>query len=295
MKLEYKPENETREEKEEFENALEQGMTVSEQIHSQSSKMKDKPFKEKFEYFWEYYKLPVIGIIVGAVIIFSITKAIVTAKDYCFVAMLVNSANIDTEKMSESFAGYAGLDLDRYNCYINANEAENMMNSSAADYGPATRFAALMAAKDLDCVVYDSMVFNNKAVNDVFADLNKILSDEDIEKYKDSFYYIDGEIMKKVSEDLAFGDAYNEERGTYDDQLKDLEYHMNPLAMADPVPVGIVLVDSPFATVMDSYYDLIPVFAVTQNTQRLDTAIVFLHYLTDGSVDFYSLRQFKDL
>lgn len=292
MRLEYRPENGSREEKEEYENALEQGMTVSEQIHSQSSKMKDKPFKEKLEYFWEYYKLPVIGIIVGAIIIFSIIKAIVTAKDYCFVAMLVNSANIDTAKMSESFAGYAGLDIEKYNCYINANEAENMMNSNAADYGPATRFAALIAAEDLDCVVYDSMVFNNKAVNDVFADLTKILSDEDIKKFEDSFYYIDREIMKKVSEDLAFGDAYNEERGTYDDQLEDLEYHMNPSAMADPVPVGIVINDSPMATQMDSYFEMIPVFAITQNTQRLDAAIAFLHYLTDDSVDFKSMRMY---
>ena len=267
-------------------------MTVSEQIHSQSSKMKDKPFKEKLEYFWEYYKLPVIGIIVGAIIIFSIIKAIVTAKDYCFVAMLVNSANIDTAKMSESFAGYAGLDLDRYDCYINANEAENMMNSNAADYGPATRFAALLAADDLDCVVYDSMVFNNKAVNDVFADLTKILSDEDIKKYEDNFYYIDKEIMKKVSEDLAFGDAYNEERGTYDDQLKDLEYHMDPSSMADPVPVGIVISESPMAKQMDSYFEMIPVFAITQNTKRLDPAIAFLHYLTDDSVDFTSMRMY---
>ena len=292
MKLEYKPENEIREKKEGYENALEQGMTVSEQIHSQNEKMKDKPFKEKFEYFWEYYKLPVIGVIIGAIIIFSIIKAIVTAKDYCFVAMLVNSANIDTVKMSESFAGYAGLDTDKYNCYISANEAENMMNSNAADYGPATRFAALLAADDLDCVVYDSMVVNNKAVNDVFADLRKILSDEDLKRYEDRFYYIDNEIMKKVSEDLAFGDAYNEERGTYDDQLKDLEYHMNPSAMADPVPVGIVMTDSPMAKQMDSYYELLPVFAITQNTKRLDSAIAFLHYLTDDSVDFTSMRMY---
>ncbi len=292
MRLEYKPENEIREEKEEYENVLTQGTTVSEQIKTQNEKMKDKPFREKFEYFWEYYKLPVIGTIVGVIILFSIIKAIVTAKDYCFVAMLVNSSNIDTEGISESFGGYAGLDLDKYDCYINANDPENLMNSNASDYGAATRFAALLASSDLDCVIYDSMIFNNKAVSDPFFDLTKILSDEDIKEYKDRFYYIDGEIMRKVNEDLAFNDAYNEERGTYDEQLKDLEYHMDPSSMNDPIPVGIVLTDSPMVKQTDSYYDLIPVFAITQNTQRLDTAITFLHYLTDDSVDFKSLRMY---
>ena len=294
MKLEYRPDglNDPDKDKEQVQNALEQGLDMADQMKYQAEKMKDKPFKEKLSYFWEYYKMPVIGVIVGLIIVISIVKTLVSAKDYCFVAMLVNSSNIDTDVMESDFGKYAGLDLNKYECYINANESENIMSSNASDYGAATRFAALLSANDLDCVIYDSTVFNNKAVNDVFVDLTTVLGSEDIKRYEQDFYYVDREILKKVAEDLSFEDAYLSERGSLEDQKKDLEYHTNPEAMADPVPVGIVLTDTPMVKVTDSYYEMFPVFAITQNTQRLDTSIAFLHYITDDSIDFNPLRMF---
>lgn len=291
MKLEYKPEGENNiDNKEEYTNALKQGMTVHEQIMTQTEKMKDKTLKEKLYYFADYYKWPLLAIIVGVIIIVSIIKTIVTGKDYCFVAMLVNSSNVDSEAMSEDFGEYAGLDLNKYDCYINANEVENLAGSNYSDYGVATRFAALLSAGDLDCVVFDSTVFNNKAVNDVFCDISKVLSEEDIKKFEDSFYYMDRAVIKKVNEDIAYDGAYNIERGTYEEQLRDLEYHTDPEAMQDPVPVGIIITDCSMVQKIDSYYELIPVFAITQNTSRIDTAIAFLHYLYDENTEFESMR-----
>ncbi|MCR4788606.1 MAG: hypothetical protein K5888_08465 [Lachnospiraceae bacterium] len=294
MKLEYRPENapNEKEKEENIENPLEQGLSVSEQMLKQAEKMKDKPLKDKLAYFWEYYKMPFIGVIVGIIIVFSIIKAMVTAKDNCFVAMLVNSANIDTIKMSESFGEYAGLDLKKYDCYIDANDPENLLNSNASEYGAATRFTALLSAADLDCVVYDSVVFNNKAVNDVFFDLRTVLSDEDVKRFEKDFYYVDRDTQKKVSEDLSFEGAYNSTRGTVEEQKEDLEKHMDPSSMVDPIPVGIVIINSPMVKKIDSYFELFPVFAIPQNTQRLDTAIAFLHYINDDSVDFTAMRQY---
>ena len=62
--------------------------------------------------------------------------------------------------------------------------------------------------------------------------------------------------------------------------------HMDSSTMGDPVPVGIVVTDSPFATESHSYDDLVPVFGISVTTQRLDTALQFLDYLWDDTIDF---------
>ena len=61
---------------------------------------------------------------------------------------------------------------------------------------------------------------------------------------------------------------------------------MDPSTMGDPVPVGIVMTDSPFATESHSYDDLVPVFGISVTTQRMDTCLQFLDYLWDDTVDF---------
>ncbi|MCR4989952.1 MAG: hypothetical protein K6A38_03715 [Lachnospiraceae bacterium] len=291
MRLEYKPDGQKADTSKDYtENALKQGVDMQEQILTQTMKMKDRPFKEKFSYFMDYYKWAVLGVVVGLAIIISIVKAIVTNKDYCFVAMMVNSSNINSEVIGNDFGAYAGLDIEKYLSYVNTNEVENLQAAATSDYGVATRFAALLSTGDLDCVVYDSIIFNNKAVNGVFFDLTTVLPSEDIEKFKDRFYYVDNAVLKKIAEDISFEDAYNVSRGTYEEQLEDLKFHTDPSAMEDPVPVGIIVEDSPLIKGTDSYFELIPVFAIPQNTSRLDTAISFLHFLYDETVDASKYR-----
>lgn len=256
MRLEYKPENNNNElNTAPEEHVLSQGTSVNEEIRHQSKKMKDKPLKEKLSYFVEYYKWPVLAAIIIIGVLTSIIYTVVSSKDSCFYAMIVNSTNIDSEKLIEGFSTYAQLDTDHYDCLIEANSSE-VPNATGMDMSTSTRFAANISTGELDIVIYDSENFDIKSSHDLFVDLRDILSKEEIQKYEPYFYYM-------VTTDSN-----------------------------ESVPVGIVVSDSNLVSSINAYYGLTPVFGVLKNSQRIDTAVAFLNYIFDSNIDFSSMKEY---
>lgn len=285
MRLEYKPEGteDLKENKEEH--VLSQGNAVNDEIRKQGMKMKDKPFKEKFSYFMDYYKWPVIGIIGTILILCSLLKGFITHKDYCFYAMIINAVNVESSDLNDNFAEYAKLDVDNYECYIDA-ECYESITGDTADVGTTTRYAAMLTTGDLDITVYNSDLFYKKALANVYLDLRKVLSPELIAKYQDKFYYMDQKEIDNAEDDFTV-DFTKQNSGTdYDELLADVTFHMNPQNMQEPVPVGIVILDSKFVRDLECYYNSIPVFGIMINTQRQETAVAFLEYIFDENVDF---------
>lgn len=248
-------------------------------------KMKDRPFKEKVAYYVSYYKWQAIGLIVGIAIVVSIVTTIANNKDYSFVAMMVNSVNINADKINEDFERYAMLDTKDHRCYIDPNESESIGGASASEIGTATRFTAMISTADLDVAVFNSDLFFIKAYNDVFIDLREVLSPEDIAEYEDRFFYIDMVKVRKYLDDVTASASDLESIGTQEEQRSRLPLYMDPSTMEEPVPVGIVVEDSPLLQTTRAYYDTIPVFGIITNTQKADTAVTFLHYLYDPSVN----------
>lgn len=294
MKIYYEPEGTQKEitGAKEPEHTL-QGHDIKAETKDQHAKMKDKPFKEKFAYYFGYYKFHVLGIVVVTAMIISIIHAIVTNKDYCFGAIIANSNNIDSTLLSEGFCEYASLDTKTYDCYIEANEAEALSTSGNPDYAVSTRFAAMISTSDLDVTIYDSIVFYRKALNSVFMDLTLALSPEDLARFNNKLYYIDGaeiEALENTDEEIDFDVKAAFSRGTLEEQWEDVKKHMDPSTMKKPIPVGIVIDESPMITTLDAYYEMVPVFGIITNTKRLDTAVDFLHYIYEDSVDWKQMQ-----
>lgn len=293
MKIYYEPEKNN---EQPVEHTL-QGHDIHTETKNQHEKMKDKPLKEKVAYYFGYYKFHALGALLICFVIYSIIHAVVTSKNYCFGAMIVNSANIDNEKLSESFAEYADFDTNKYECYILANESESL-GTGSMDAASFTRFAALLSSKDLDITIYDSSVFYRKAIESVYLDLTTVLSPEDIEKYKDNFYYIDKKDIEEAVRRANDPDADNNNntspyRLSYEEAIKDVETHRDPSSMSNPIPVGIIIEDAPFITTLDAYYDSIPVLGIITNSERIPSAVEFIHYIYDENVNFESLQLYE--
>ena len=144
---------------------------------------------------------------------------------------------------------------------------------------------------DLDAVVFDSIVFNNYANNEVFLDLRTVFTEEELARYRDNLYYVDYAQIEAanadsnyVNEDLVSG----EDGSTMDqeDILEEAEKHRHPEAMEKPVPVGIYIDDSAFVKKSGSYGQLIPVFGFPTTTTRLDISKKYLDFLYDDSIPF---------
>lgn len=288
MKLYYQPENNT-EENTSNEHVL-QGHDIRTETKNQHEKMKNRPFKDKLIYFIDYYKFVVLGVVAAIVVLFSIIHAVATHKDYGFVSMMVNSSNIDTDTMAVSFSEYADIDTDTYDIFISANVTDGAGQDISVDSSVSTRFAALMSSQDLDVVVYDSKQFYLKALNSVYADLNSVLSKDDIEKFSDKFYYIDAKDIERAETDESIFIEAGTLNNTPDALKSNLKKHMDPSSMEEPIAIGIVITDAPFIKATDCYFERFPVFGIIVNSKRPEKAIDYLHFLYEPDVDFNMYR-----
>lgn len=293
MRLVYDPDQGKETENKPAEEHTLSGGTVLEETLDQHAKMKGKPFKEQFAYYFGYYKFHALGIIAAIGLLISLIVTIVNHKDYGFFAMIVNSSNIDNTLLAEGFAAYANIDTDEYDCYISANESELPTGYSNSDVNTSSRFVAYLSSQDLDVAIYDSDMFYRKAINLSFMDLREILSAEDLAKYEDRFFYIDMEEYNRIQNSDSLESFPDFVVGEHSEQEARLAPYLDPSTMKDPIPVGIVIEDANGIKGMNCYSEMIPVFGITGNTTRPDKAVDFLHFLYDKSIDFGVFQIYK--
>ena len=92
-----------------------QNNSIHDEIKEQNAKLKNAPFKEKLEYFKDYYLKVAIVIIAAIVIVIGIAHSIITSpSDTAFAAYLFNSTGdtYDTELL-DSFVEHEGIDTKK--------------------------------------------------------------------------------------------------------------------------------------------------------------------------------------
>lgn len=70
------------------------GNSVNDEIREQHQKMKGKSRKEKFAYFWEYYKVHTLVAILVLILGGSMIYSIATQKDIIMEAAFVNTLSL---------------------------------------------------------------------------------------------------------------------------------------------------------------------------------------------------------
>ena len=87
------------------------GNSVSDEIKAQHKKLAGKTPKEKFQYFWEYYRIPTLVTILVAAFAANLIYTIVTAKDSALSVLFINGySEMDTEAFMSGFDEYAQID-----------------------------------------------------------------------------------------------------------------------------------------------------------------------------------------
>lgn len=267
---------------------------VQDEIHEQHLKVKDMTFKEKLAYFWDYYKYHTLAAIL--IVFFAVTLGhdILSAKDYGFYGVMLNSTMLSGTKMGTAFAEYAGIDTNQYDCFIDAESTLSYTGMNEYDMATTQRLAALVQTGDLDAVVFDSVAFNNYANNEMFLDLRTVLTKEELTNYQNDLYYVDYAQIEAanadsnyMNEDLISGEDINNMDS--EDIQVEAEKHRYPEAMEKPVPVGIYITDSAFVRKSGNYSQMVPVFGFSATTTRLDIAKKYLNFLYDDSIPFENM------
>ena len=258
---------------------------VIDEIREQQLKTRDMTGKGKLEYFWYYYKVHTLVGLLILVMVITLIHDMVTAKDFIFNCVMVNSFQLDAEALENSFAEYAGLDIEKYDCYIDTSTSLSLTTYDQYNMAAVQKIMAQMQSGDLDVLVFDSEIFNNYSLHGMFMDLRTIMTDEELEKYKDQLYYVDyAEVVREAAKEL---DADELMEPVEVDVEADTLMHRHPEDMEDPMPIGIFITDSPFIEQSGSYHSsLQPVFGIVATCKRTEVAKQYVDFLWDDTVDF---------
>lgn len=265
-------------------------MAVRDDIREQWEKQKGRSLKHRLGYFMHYYLIWVLVIaglaIFAAVLIHSQLKK----KPLAYQAEMINTGAGDQEAIDgliQELAKTADIDISAKTIEINAHR---MLTPGGLytqqDIGSNTAISAEMMKGSLDAMVCDEWNFRYYVNLASFCDLRKVLGQDQLEKYKDQLYYVDitevKKLQKKTQESSDGSNALEEDpnKARKEESLDSFEMP-DPNKMDDPVPVGIVLTDSPYFKKNGIYKDTVPVFGIVNNSRHIMTSKKLLDLLMD--------------
>ncbi len=250
-------------------------MPVMDEFKEEREALKHGTLKQKWQYFLDYYKWFVIVGVLILIFAGSFLYQLITRKERAIFAALINAYELEpAAAYPETFAEYAGIDLEEYDVFFDSSMYLDSSNLAAVDENTMATTQKLMvyiAAREIDILVASESTINSYAYNETFHDLRTILSAEQIKKYEPYFYYMDQEVA----------DARNEADVTGEDYVSVPDYPSprNPEAMENPIPVGIYL--DAADGLLENYYfsDDAVILSVPANTPHSENAVKFIDFI----------------
>lgn len=228
-------------------------MPAMDEFKKQREAIKDKPLKEKLDYFWYYYKMHVFVAIFILILVVTTIRDVASQKDVAFYVAFLNSFDVDSldtdydAKFIDEFAQLTDIDLEEYDVYLDTNMYFNVAEYDQASMAAMQKFLAMSSNAEIDVVVTDRDIFSSYADNGFFRDLNDYLTPEQLEKYSDHFYYFDEGVL---DDEIDYEAVYNNELAIPVDTVE----RRDPSGMEKPIPVGIFLDDSMKDKLTQNYY-----------------------------------------
>lgn len=242
-------------------------MKISEYIKSEKEKIKEKSFKERLAYFWEYSKWYVL---IGLVAVVLLTQTVVTEinkKDVVLKGILIDGTGVLEEPaILQEFYRENGFDPAKQEIYLNTGLALNGGIPSVVTTS-YQRIHAGIGAEDTDFLMGYEYAIQRFAYDTsrVFADLRDILSAETLAELEAYLYYVDASVIEKIK------NAPKEEFPLPDPK--------KPEEMGQPVPVAVdISACKEFASV---YYtpDSAVYIAVVTNAPHKELTARFIEHL----------------
>lgn len=225
------------------------GNSVNDEIKEQHRKILDSEgFKGRLTYFFYYYKWHVLISLV--LIIFAVTFIYgrVTQKDTILQVIMVNGfPNIEAETIMEDFNRNITMNPKKEQTLLDTSFYINTDSPTMFDEQNSEKLFVMSAAGVVDVVLANKDYFLTMAETGYLLDMSKILTDEQMQQYKDRFLYYDSPNNYAEGEEL----------------------------------VGIDVTDSPLLKNTQSYPNDQVYFCIIMNSSHTDLALTFLEYLDE--------------
>jgi len=164
------------------------------------NKFKEMTFGEKVGYIWEYYKLAVIGGILGIVIIVGIIVVIFRKEPEVILNVCLVNANQEQVAEEDVFERY--LKEHDYNPQTQTIQVQGnykMGIGHEVDFSSFQAINAAMSLGQLDLIIGDETVFLPFGSGRGFKSLSEVLTPDLLEKYEEQLYtVVDDETKEEV-------------------------------------------------------------------------------------------------
>lgn len=242
-------------------------MTSTEAMIYQLKKLKGKPLKQKVEHIVTYFWLPIAITLVITISVGSYIAHLVTMKD---VALSVICLNADpggeaANTLATKFAEDVGISLNDYEVYISTDlilDDTDLMNA----YNVGQIVMTQIVTNSVDLLIGDLNATTRYFYQEVYFDLNEILSEEQRIQYAEYFLYADMALVRRLQEE----------------PMTTLQYPdpTKPEEMEDPMPVALLIPSNSsfIAACYPSQKSGIAV-GIVASTEKVDTALAFLDYI----------------
>jgi hypothetical protein len=223
-------------------------MAVMDEFKEERAKVKEMCLRDKIDHFVYYHKVEIMLTVLVLFLVGTYVNSLLTNKDNALCIALIDCHETDftgegtsayesalAEQLQLNTSKYAvALDNSYYLSSIYTDPDKSLYGSkyAAADetaYQLPEILWTRMATGQLDAFVAAENYINGWVMNDGFLDLREVMSPEQYEFYKDSFYWIDYDLLSNYELD------FNEGAFVYDGN------HRSPEGMKDPMPVGVYI------------------------------------------------------
>ena len=246
-------------------------MPVMDEFKEEREALKNGTFQQKLSYFMDYYKWHVIVSVLALSLVISLVIQMVNQKDIVlYVCMLNTIENNGTTEYMQSLAEYAGIDLNKESIHFDTTMFIEQGQLDQNTMLSTQKFVTYLAAGELDMMITDSGSMANYANDEYFYDLREYLTPEQVEKYKQYFYYVD---MTVVQKKLEARSDYNQEF------IPDYPDPRHPEEMEQPIPVGLYLEGENALKTLFTFKSDEVIISVFKNTKHGENVSGFIDFL----------------
>lgn len=222
--------------------------------------------KQKLQYIWDYYKLPIAIICIATYIVIYIIYGHYTHKDTTLYTALVNvtaGENL-TDRLSNDFLQSQNIDTKKntLNLYSNlylTSDKDNIYHEYT--YASRVKILATIDSEQLDIVIMNKEAFDAFAQNGYLCNLDRLLAKEEPKLYEKlkPFLVKNISILEDNAIDLIFDDSL-----TYS-------------AKTEKYSMGLDLSASP--AIQEAGFGETVYLGVIKNTPRKDVVMEYIKYL----------------
>ena len=146
--------------------------------------------KQKLEYIWDYYRWKIITVIAVAVTAISLIHHYATYTEPLLSIIMVNSNMVFSSEFPglDEFVETTDIDtLDEIE--VDTSIAFSSLENPSSDYTMTESISLRFAVGGNDIIFAPEEIYTYYAASGCMLDLRTLLSDEELEKYKDMLYY----------------------------------------------------------------------------------------------------------